>query len=367
MARCCTTRRAETPCCRTPAVRAFLAEWGAIYERFGVPADIGLAQVILESGLNGTRRSEANAVGFCQWLQGNWKRLNRLSPTRHRGAQPDDAGAVLRGVPVGARHQVRIVHSRAVRAQRRRHERRADADQRRASRRRGCARPLFSGLEAGPRPEGPGGQGVPGRLSDLWSPLVPVCGDGVRQYVQCQEPDGVDAPGADLRDAHAASDPAGRDHHAGHSLSADEVRRFNPALVERVPAQATLYLPVYVSEFGPDVSFWRRPPSPAYAAVLDDFIRLDAGPERWDDPAFAPVLTDFSAGSERRTRRRDGDGHGAGVCDGPGVHQQPARPPVRVPEQRDRCCVCSSAGCSSSTSFATLRPACRCSSARPTS
>jgi hypothetical protein len=50
-----------------------------------VPADIGLAQVILESGLNGTRRSEANAVGFCQWLQRNWKRLNHLSPTPIEG------------------------------------------------------------------------------------------------------------------------------------------------------------------------------------------------------------------------------------------------------------------------------------------
>ena len=58
----------------------------------------------------------------------------------HRGAEPDDAGALLRRVPVGARHQVRIVHSRALRAQRRRHERRADADQRRAPRcRRTCA------------------------------------------------------------------------------------------------------------------------------------------------------------------------------------------------------------------------------------
>src|SRR6185503_15434035 len=76
-------------------------------------------------------------------------------------------------------------------------------------------------------------------------------------------------------------------------LSADEVRRFNPALVARVPAQGTLYLPDYISEFGPDVAFWRRPPSAAYTAVLDDFLRLEAGPERWDDPAFAHVLADF--------------------------------------------------------------------------
>jgi hypothetical protein len=76
-------------------------------------------------------------------------------------------------------------------------------------------------------------------------------------------------------------------------LSADEVRRFNPALVARVPAQGTLYLPDYISEFGADVAFWRRSPSAAYVAVLADFMRLDAGPERWDDPAFAPVLADF--------------------------------------------------------------------------
>jgi hypothetical protein len=76
-------------------------------------------------------------------------------------------------------------------------------------------------------------------------------------------------------------------------LSADEVRRFNPALVDRVPTRATLYLPSYVSEFGLDVAFWRRSPSPSYATVLDDFMRLDAGPERWDDPGFAPVLSEF--------------------------------------------------------------------------
>jgi hypothetical protein len=76
-------------------------------------------------------------------------------------------------------------------------------------------------------------------------------------------------------------------------LTLDEVRRFNPALVDRVPAGNTLYLPTYVSEFGSDVTFWHRPPNPSYAAVLDDFMRLDPGADRWDDPAFASVLADF--------------------------------------------------------------------------
>src|SRR5262249_50195545 len=63
-----------------PRCGPLLSEWGAIYERFGVPADIGLAQVIFESGLSGTRRSKANAVGFCQWQRKNWKRLSYFSP-----------------------------------------------------------------------------------------------------------------------------------------------------------------------------------------------------------------------------------------------------------------------------------------------
>jgi hypothetical protein len=48
-----------------------------------------------------------------------------------------------------------------------------------------------------------------------------------------------------------------------------------------------------VSDFGPDVAYWRQPASPAYAAVLDDFLRLEPGAERWDDRAFAPILADF--------------------------------------------------------------------------
>jgi hypothetical protein len=76
-------------------------------------------------------------------------------------------------------------------------------------------------------------------------------------------------------------------------LAATEVQRFNPALLVRLQAEGTLYLPYYVGGFGPDVAFWHRPPSQPYLAVLDDFLRLDAGAEQWDDPAFAPALTDF--------------------------------------------------------------------------
>jgi hypothetical protein len=57
----------------------FLREWATIYERFGVPARIGLAQAIVESGFSGTVRSRARAIGFCQWLQVNWNQLKRLA------------------------------------------------------------------------------------------------------------------------------------------------------------------------------------------------------------------------------------------------------------------------------------------------
>jgi hypothetical protein len=76
-------------------------------------------------------------------------------------------------------------------------------------------------------------------------------------------------------------------------LSVDTVRRFNPALADRLPPGSMLYLPTYVADFGPDVAFWHRPASAAYAAVLDAFTHLAPGPERWDDPSFAPILSDF--------------------------------------------------------------------------
>ena len=88
-------------------------------------------------------------------------------------------------------------------------------------------------------------------------------------------------------------------------LTADEIRRFNPALVKRVPAGATLYLPQYVKEFGPDVSFWHRPPTAAYAATLEEFLHLDATIEQWDDRSFEPVLQEFQR-RFRATRTEEG-------------------------------------------------------------
>ena len=76
-------------------------------------------------------------------------------------------------------------------------------------------------------------------------------------------------------------------------LSRREVQRYNPALVRRVPRDAALYLPTYVEQFGPDVSFWRRPPTAEYAAALSDFVSLDATVDEWHDPAFAATLQQF--------------------------------------------------------------------------
>jgi hypothetical protein len=78
-------------------------------------------------------------------------------------------------------------------------------------------------------------------------------------------------------------------------ISTAEVRRYNPALTRRVPARATLYLPSHVPAFGADVAFWHRPPGRAYAALLDEFVRLEVSPEEWDSPSFDAVLEGFRA------------------------------------------------------------------------
>lgn len=275
-----------------PKYGGLLAEWGAIYERFGVPADIGLAQVIFESGLSGTRRSKADAVGFCQWQRKNWQHLSYFSPIpiqeRNQTTQAPYCAAYLSilatkygsFIPALSEHNAGGTN---------------------------VARTLIAG-------EYLGGADVRARYllgSQLARDLrtLPdrayeqVYGSyGFRSYLYAEMVFGntfnvgqliASTPQISI---HAMRTPRAislTEIVKRTGLTADEVRRFNPALVDRVPAGATLYLPLYVSELGSDVAFWRQPASTSYMAVLNDFTRLASGAERWDDPAFAPVLTEF--------------------------------------------------------------------------
>ena len=284
--------RGDALLANVPRYGAFLSEWGAIYERFGVPADIGLAQVIFESGLNPTRRSEANAVGFCQWLQKNWKRLNGFSPApidgRNQTTQAPYCAAYLSVlatkygsfIPALSEHNAGGTNvGRTLIAG----EYLGGEDVR--------TRYLLGSKFARDLRELPGKDYADvyksyGHRSYLYAEMVFGNSFNIRKLVASMPQSPISA----MRVPRPVSltEIVERTH-----LSVDEVRRFNPALVDRLPAQALLYLPNYVSEFGPDVTFWRRPAPASYAAVLSDFLRLEPGPERWDDPSFAPVLQEF--------------------------------------------------------------------------
>jgi hypothetical protein len=275
-----------------PKYGSFVAEWGAIYERFGVPAEIGLAQVIFESGLSGTRRSNANAVGFCQWQQKNWQRLGYFSTfpiqERNQTTQAPYCAAYLSVlaakygsfIPALSEHNAGGTNvGRALIIG----ERLGGADVR--------ARYLLGSqfardLRALPDKDYEQVHGSYGVRSSLYAEMVFGNRINVTDLIASTSQMSIHA----MRTSRAIA-LAEIIAHTG--LSVDEVRRFNPALVDRVPAGATLYLPFYVGEYGPDVAFWRRPSGPSYAAVLDDFMRLAPGAELWDDPAFSPVLADF--------------------------------------------------------------------------
>jgi hypothetical protein len=282
----------------------FLRTWGTIYERFGVPEDLGLAQAILESGLNGTRRSEARAIGLCQWLDGNWKQLNRLAPTvievHNQTTQAAYCAAYLSVlatkygsfIPALSEHHAGGTN---------------------------VGRTLINGDRLGAR-DVRERYFLGSKLArDLR--LLPVKDHrdvyqtyGPRSYLYAEMVFGNTLTVRNLLASipqvaiHAMRAP--RAIPLGEvtrrtRLSADEVRRYNPALVRQVPAGANLYLPAYVESFGPDVAFWQRPAPRSYAAILDDFLSLEHGAERWDDPAFEGLLRDFQR-RFRETKTEEG-------------------------------------------------------------
>jgi len=283
---------------------AFIGEWAAIYERFGVPHDIGLAQVILESGLSAHRRSEANAIGFCQWLQKNWRRLNHCSPVpldaMNQTTQAQYCAAHLSVlatkygsfIPALSEHNAggTNVGRTLINGER------LGAADIRTKYMRGAQ--LARDLRALPGRSYDEIYGSYGPRSYRYAEMVFGNTFIVRKLMTstAQEP------------IHAMRAPrpiALAEIVKRTGLSVDDVRRFNPGLVRRIPARAALYLPSYVAEFGDDIAFWHRPASPAYLAVLADFMRLEPGPETWDDPSFAPVLEGF-----RRRFRRTGTEEG---------------------------------------------------------
>ena len=283
---------------------AFLEEWGTIYERFGVPSELGLAQAMIESGLNGTRRSEARAVGFCQWLLANWRHLDRLSPHVLEGhnqtTQAPYCAAYLTilatkygsFIPALSDHHSGGVNVGRVLI----NGERLGADDVRdryfqgASLVRDLRQMDLYGYRDIYRTYGP--------RSYLYSEMVFGNTLNVERFT-------ASTPQVKIYAMRVPRSVRLADVTRETGLSADEVRRFNPALVRQVPAGATLYLPRYVKAFGPDVSFWHRPAPEAFTDALDEFLRLDVAPQRWENRAFEPVLREFQQ-RFRKTNSEEG-------------------------------------------------------------
>jgi hypothetical protein len=271
---------------------SFLEDWGAIYERFGVPADIGLAQAIIESGLNGTVRSEARAIGFCQWLERNWNQMKRLAPNEIEGHnQTTQAPYCAAYLTVLATKYGSFIPALS--------EHHAGGTN--------VGRTVINGGRLG-------GADIREQYfygSELARDLRTISLRDYRDVVRTYGPRSALYAEMVFGNMHTVrelrgSTPQTRIHAMRAprniplsevtqrtGLSVDEVRRFNPALIRQVPRGANLYLPMRVEAFGPDVSFWHHPPDPTYLQVLNEFIQLDRTLGAWEDDVLIPVFRDF--------------------------------------------------------------------------
>ena len=269
-----------------------LAEWGAIYERFGVPAEVGLAQAIVESGLYGRARSPVRALGFCQWMPRNWNRLKRLAPYVIEGynqtTQAPFCAAYLAilttmydsFIPALSEHHAggvnvarTVVNGERLGGRDTREQYFMGSDFARSLRDISVRR--YSALYR-----------TYGRRSALYAEMVFGNRYNVRALME-------ETPQSEIHAMRVPRSTSLSEVVRATGLSRAEVKRYNPALVRQVPANAALYLPLYVEEFGADVSFWRRPASEEYWAALAAFLSLDASLDEWQDPLFAVTLEDF--------------------------------------------------------------------------
>lgn len=273
---------------------SFLNEWSAIYERFGVPAEIGLSQAAVESGWDGRIQSEAQALGFCQWLPTNWNTIKRLAHAVVEGynqtTQAPYCAAYLAilatkygsFIPALSEH-----HAGGTNVARTviNGERLGGTDVRESYF-------LGSRLNLDLR------QAAPRRFQDLYGTYGPrsfsyaemIFGNTIN-VIQLRE----EIPQQEIYAIRTSRALLIGEVSRRTGLSNDEIRRFNPALVNQVPRGATLYLPTMVEEFGTDVSFWHSAPTAEFSAILLEFLEMEYPLERWENPGFEPILRDFEA------------------------------------------------------------------------
>jgi hypothetical protein len=272
---------------------SFLREWATIYERFGVPAEIGLAQAVVESGFSGTVRSRARALGFCQWLQINWNRLKLLSAPRVIEAynQTTQAPYCAAYLTILATKYGSFIPALS--------EHHAGGTN--------VGRALITGQRLGGEDIREhyflGGEFIrdlrslaPRTFRDLYGTYGPrsaLYAEMVFGNIANVERLMETIPQQDIFAMRTPRALTVAEISRVTKLPTDEIRRFNPALTRQVPARSDLYLPRYMAAFGPDVSFWHRPMDQAYAEVLEDFLALDVPLDRWDSRAFDQVLIGF--------------------------------------------------------------------------